>query len=189
MKQIGILGGTFDPPHIGHFIIADEVKYACGLDEIWFIPTNEPPHKRKATSTSEHRLHMVEKATEHTAYFKVKSIELDRRGTSYTIDTINELQEKYPTFFFSFIIGADMVEYLPKWKQIDELARKIQFIGVKRPNYRLTTCYPIREVNVPLIDISSTEIRKRIEMGLPVQYLLPKEVYSYMKEHRLYETS
>src|SRR5699024_5904449 len=187
MKKIGILGGTFDPPHIGHFIIADEVKHKMGLDEIWFIPTNEPPHKKRAASSNEHRLEMLRRATEQTEYFKVNTIEMERIGRSYTIDTIDELKGKYPDALFYFIIGADMVEYLPNWKRIDELIRKIQFVGVNRPGFAAETDYPVKMVDCPLIDISSTEIRKRVGEHLPVNFLLPKEAVEYIKEQRLYE--
>src|SRR5690625_1490138 len=118
MKKIGILGGTFDPPHLGHFIIADEVKYALQLDEVWFIPTNEPPHKHRAMSSNAHRLNMLMGVTKEIPYFKVKTIEYERIGKPYTIVTINELKTDRPGDDFYFIIGADMVEYLPHWHRI-----------------------------------------------------------------------
>lgn len=186
MKRIGIFGGTFDPPHVGHLLIADEVKYVVGLDEIWFIPTNVPPHKQQPMTNSTHRYEMLLQATKEVDYFKVDPIELDRTGRSYTIDTMKALIKMYPTYSFHFIIGADMVEYLPKWEQIDELLQKVNFIGVQRRGYELKTSYPVKEVTIPLIEISSTEIKERIENGAPIQYFLPKEVYTYVKEHRLY---
>lgn len=187
MKRIGILGGTFDPPHLGHLLIADEVRYIARLDEVWFIPTNEPPHKHKATTNSTHRYDMLVQAIKGIYYFKVDAIELNRHGKSYTIDTVNELTERHPTYSFYFIIGADMVEYLPKWNQIDQLVKKIQFIGVKRPSYKLKTNYPVKTINIPLLDISSTDIKKRIQEKAPYQFFLPQDVYTYIKEHRLYE--
>lgn len=186
MKRVGILGGTFDPPHIGHFIIADEVRVALNLDEIWFIPNNEPPHKGKASTDKTDRLNMLKLVIDDNEFFQINTIELEREGKSYTIDTVNSLIELYPNMKFYFIIGADMVEYLPNWKQIDELIEKIEFVGVKRRHYELKSKYPVKEVQIPLIDISSSEIRQRIEKGLPFRYLVPKEVYTYIKEHRLY---
>src|SRR5690625_410241 len=100
MKRIGILGGTFDPPHSGHFIIADEVKYQLNLDEIWFIPTNEPPHKKNAMMNNHHRLNMLKAVTEKINYFKVNTIEFNRTGKSYTIDTVNTLKEIHPDVNF-----------------------------------------------------------------------------------------
>lgn len=186
MKRIGLLGGTFDPPHIGHFIIADEVRASLQLDEIWFIPNNEPPHKSKALSDKLHRLQMLNQVIGGNDIFSVNDIELHREGKSYTIDTVTELTNEYPNMQFFFIIGADMVEYLPHWKDIDKLMEKIQFVGVKRQGYELKSSYPIIEVGIPTVEISSSDIRERVEQGLPFQFLVPKEVYLYIKEHRLY---
>lgn len=186
MKKVGILGGTFDPPHIGHFIIADEVKHALSLDEIWFIPTNEPPHKRQAMMSNQHRIGMLEEVTKEFSYFKVNTIEMERIGKSYTIETVKQLKKRFPMIQFYFIIGADMVEYLPHWQEINELIKLIQFVGVKRSGYTLSTDYPILEVNIPLIETSSTEIKQRIIEERPIHFFVPEQVYSYIKEHRLY---
>lgn len=187
MKSIGILGGTFDPPHIGHFIIADEVKHALQLDEIWFIPTNEPPHKKEATSNNEHRVAMLKRVITSIDYFHLNVIEMERVGKSYTIDTIKLLKERYPNTKFHFIIGADMVEYLPKWHKIDELMTLVEFVGVRRPNYSLQTDYPIIEVKVPQIDISSTCLKERIKKNQPFKYFVPESIYQYVKDERIYE--
>lgn len=186
-KKIGLLGGTFDPPHIGHFIIADEVKHDLDLDEIWFIPTNEPPHKRAATTSNQHRFQMLMQVTNDVNYFQVNTIEFDRKGKSYTIDTVNALQTKHPDVDFYFIIGADMVEYLPKWHRIDELIELIQFVGIKRSSSSMKTTYPIHEINTPLIEVSSTEIRRRMKDNLPITFLVPSKILAYIKEHQLYE--
>lgn len=187
MKAIGILGGTFDPPHNGHLMIADEVRYACQLDEIWFIPTNEPPHKQQAMSNNDYRIAMLEKALSQTPYFKLNTIEMERSGKSYTIDTIKLLQKRHPNTSFYFIIGADMVEYLPNWYKIDELMKLVQFVGVKRPHYSMQTEYPIMEVEVPALDISSGNIKKRIKNDQPFKFFMPDKVYHYIRNERLYE--
>lgn len=186
MKRIGIFGGTFDPPHLGHFMMADEVRYKMNLDEIWFIPTNKPPHKEEAATDNHHRYEMLVHATAQTNYFSVHAIELDRGGKSYTIDTVNELTRAHPDYSFYFIIGADMVEYLPHWRQIDELLKKVQFIGVGRSGFTLKTDFPVKKVSVPVMDISSTDIKKRVQSGAPFRYLIPQEIYTYIKEYRLY---
>src|SRR5690625_4586590 len=139
MSRIGIFGGTFDPPHIGHLIMAEEVRYALTLDEIWFIPTNIPPHKQKASSTSKHRLAMLEMAIRSNQHFIVNPIEVENENVSYTIDTMTILRKNHPDAEFYFIIGADMVEYLPYWKQVDELFKMVTFVGVQRTNYTLST--------------------------------------------------
>jgi len=188
LKKVGILGGTFDPPHIGHLIIADEVKHQLKFDAIWFIPTNVPPHKNKATSSAQHRLEMVRLATKDNDSFYVNPIEVNLHQTSYTIDTIKQLKRTHPENQFYFIIGADMVEYLPHWKNINQLTELIKFVGVKRTNYTLDTTYPIIEVPIPTIEISSTNIRCRFKQSHPVKYLLSNDVYEYIKEHQLYES-
>lgn len=188
MKKVGILGGTFDPPHLGHLVIAEEVYHALSLDEVWFIPSQEPPHKEKANTDAKYRVSMLEAAIENNEHFAVNSIELERSGKSYTFDTIHELHKRYSDITFYFIIGADMVEYLPKWYKIEELVNQIQFVGVKRTAFKLETEYPVVEVNIPTIEISSTMIRKRIKDKGSIKYLVPDQVNQVIKEYRLYES-
>jgi len=187
MKQIGILGGTFDPPHIGHLMIAEEVRHALRLDEIWFVPSADPPHKDIAHATTEERIDMVRLMTAHEPAFKLNTIEINRGGKSYTYDTISDLKTLYPNDKFYFIIGADMVEYLPHWYNIDELMKRVTFVGVKRVGYTLNTSYPIITVDVPLFEVSSSDIRNRIATGRPIKHLICDSVYSYIKERGLYE--
>jgi nicotinate-nucleotide adenylyltransferase len=187
MNRIGILGGTFDPPHIGHLIIAQEVANQLALEQVWFIPTYEPPHKSVATVNVDSRINMLQLALADNERFKLNTIEIERSGKSFTIDTMKSLKETYPETAFYFIIGADMVEYLPKWHKIEELIEVVQFVGVKRSGYKLDSSYPIQLVDIPLIDISSTLIRKRIQQNEPIKYLVPDSIYTYIKEHGLYE--
>ncbi|MFC2948418.1 nicotinate-nucleotide adenylyltransferase [Virgibacillus sediminis] len=187
MKRVGILGGTFDPPHLGHLIIAEEVRLSLSLEEIWFIPSYTPPHKDEAKSSPEHRKKMLAHAIEGNKAFKMEALEIERSGKSYTVDTMKELSERYPQTEFFFIIGADMVEYLPNWHRINELIHLVTFAGVKRSGYKLDSPYPVVEVEVPTIDISSTFIRRRVKEGKTVNYFIPESVYAYMKENKLYE--
>src|SRR5699024_2125213 len=173
MSRIGLLGGTFDPPHIGHFIIAQEVKKALELDEVWFMPNNQLKHKEPTYFSSETRIRMIKQATASAIDFFVEPIEHARQGKSYTIDTIKLLKDKYPQISFYFIIGADMVEYMPKWHKIEELITLIDFVGVNRKDYTNKTDYPVTMADIPVIDISSTEIRSRMKEGLAVRYFLP----------------
>lgn len=189
MKKVGILGGTFDPPHNGHLLIANEVLHTLGFDEIWFMPNQEPPHKQKLTnSTNEDRIKMLELAIEGHPGFILEKIELTRTGPSYTYDTMKVLTEMYPTIAFYFIIGADMIEYLPKWFQIDKLIKLVTFVGVQRPNFRIESPYPLVNVDIPAFDVSSSMIRKRLKSGETVRYLLPEPVRLYIKENKLYES-
>lgn len=187
MKKIGILGGTFDPPHIGHLMIANEVGYKLNLDKVLFIPTKISPHKSRNITAAHHRLKMLELAVQHKPSFQVDTIELERDGISYSVDTVNELLTRYPDTQLYFIIGADMVEYLPKWHKIDELMSKIKFVGVNRLHYTVTSTYPIIDINIPFMEVSSTAIRKKLTQDEPVDYFLPEDVITYIKERGLYE--
>lgn len=188
MKKIGLLGGTFDPPHLGHLSIAEEVYEQLQLDEIWFIPSAEPPHKERARVSTKDRVDMVEVAIENNDHFQINTIEIDREGKSFTVDTVATLVGEFPDSSFYFIIGADMVEYLPKWYDIEKLLQHIQFVGVKRPEYKLKTVYPIISLDIPGLDISSTIIRKRIKDGRSIRYLVPDSVLQLIKERKLYES-
>lgn len=187
MKRIGILGGTFDPPHIGHLMIANEVLAAFDLDEIWFMPNQEPPHKKKSNAIKDKdRVNLLKLAISGHPSFKVELIELERVGPSYTYETMKLLTERHKDFQFYFIIGADMIEYLPKWHSIDKLVKLVQFIGVQRPAYETSSSYPILYVDVPEMEISSSLIRQRIKEGKTIRYLVPDSVREYIEEKGLY---
>lgn len=186
-KKVGIVGGTFDPPHIGHLIIADQILHRYQLQEIWFMPNYLPPHKEKTSNTSAYdRLRMLELAIEDHPSFKIETIELERDGKSYTYDTMRLLKKREPNTEFFFIIGADMVEFLPNWYKIEELIKLVRFIGVNRPEYQTKTAYPIDIVTIPDVYISSSMIREKIAKGESVKYLVPNSVLQYIKEKGLY---
>ena len=188
MKKIAILGGTFNPPHLGHLIIASEVQAQLNFDEIWFMPNQEPPHKESTIGVnSAQRLEMVRRAVADNPLFKIQTIELERTGRSYTFDTMKLLTEKYDDDFY-FIIGADMIEYLPKWSKIEELVKLVTFVGVNRPDYDKQSTYPIILMDVPNIEISSYMIREKVKMGKNIRYFVPKTVMEYIEENGLYET-
>jgi nicotinate-nucleotide adenylyltransferase len=190
LKSIGILGGTFNPPHLGHLMMANEVLHALKLDEIWFMPSYIPPHKTiKEPIEPYHRLQMLKLAIEEHDQFTLQPIEFQRKEPSYTYDTMRILTEKYPAYQFHFIIGADMVEYLPKWYEIDELVNLVTFVGVKRPGYTITSPYPIKEVEVPQFDVSSSFIRERVVKKETIRYFIPAVVKQYIEENQLYESN
>lgn len=183
-RRVGILGGTFDPPHYGHLLIAQEVLDACQLDEIWFIPTKIPPHKdRKQLFSDEERIELIRLAIKGNSFFKLNLIEFERSGPSYTIDTIKELKLQNPSDEYYFIIGGDMIEYLPKWRSIEDLLTLVTFVGVKRPGYmsKTTITDKVMEVDVPQFDISSTGIRKRILKNRSIRYLMSDEMVEFIK--------
>ena len=187
-KRVGILGGTFNPPHLGHLIIANEVLHALKLEEVRFMPNQKPPHKIMTNNVSEEqRLAMTELAIQDHEKFKLETIELKREGCSYTYDTMQLLKAQEPDVDFYFIIGADMIEYLPKWYKVSELCELVQFVGVNRPRYSTESEIPIVSIDIPDISISSTLLRRRLAQQQSVKYLIPDQVISYIKEHSLYE--
>ncbi len=188
-KKIGILGGTFDPPHLGHLLIASEVQHALQLSEIWFIPNQIPPHKQSEHFTeSQHRLNMLRISIQDYSQFSINTIELERQGPSYTYDTLRLLREEFPEHTFYFIIGADMIEYLPKWYKIDETIKLVSFVGVKRSGYKTNTTYPVIEVEIPQFEVSSTMLRERLRTNGNTAFLLPDDVKRYIEENHLYGT-
>ncbi|MGQ9412131.1 nicotinate-nucleotide adenylyltransferase [Streptococcus pluranimalium] len=186
-KQVGILGGNFNPVHNAHLVVADQVRQQLGLDQVYLMPEFEPPHvDHKETIDEKHRLKMLELAIQDVQGLDIETIELERKGISYTYDTMKLLTEKNPDVDYYFIIGADMVDYLPKWHKIDELIQMVQFVGVQRPKYKAGTSYPVIWVDVPLMDISSSMIRDFIKKDRQPNYLLPKPVLDYIEAEGLY---
>jgi nicotinate-nucleotide adenylyltransferase len=200
-EKIGVLGGTFDPIHLGHLIVAEDLREKLGLSEVLFIPAGRPWLKmkeEKTISAAEHRLAMVRLAVASNHYFKVSTMEINRPGISYSIDTVLELKSELgaQTEIY-FIVGPDALAELPKWKEPARLVELCQVVGIGRPGYtkanlrKLERSIPgasrrIMMVDVPQIDISSTEIRERVACGLSIRYLVPEAVEKYIAEHKLY---
>ena len=186
-KQVGILGGNFNPVHNQHLLIADQVGTALNLEKVCLMPEYLPPHvDKKDTIAAEHRLNMLKLAIADNPLFDIEQAELQRKGKSYTYDTMKELIAQNPDTDYYFIIGGDMVEYLPKWYKIDELVEMVQFVGVKRPGYSIDTPYPIIWLDAPMMDLSSSLIRKKIAQGCSIRYLVPETVRNYILEKGLY---
>lgn len=186
-RRVGLYGGTFNPIHNSHLIVADQVGNALGLDEVLFLPDVIPPHvDHKESIEPQLRLEMIQLAIEGNPLFGIELAEVKRGGISYTFDTIAELKRLHPENDYYFIIGGDMVEYLPKWHRIDELAKMVTFVGVQRLGYQTKSKYPVIWVDAPLINISSTDIRHRVESGQSIRYLVPDKVAEFIKEHHLY---
>lgn len=203
MSRIGIMGGTFNPIHIGHLIAANEVREKFGLDKVLFIPTGMPPHKPDSEVIDpERRFMMVKLAVGSNAAFEASRIEIDREGCTYTVNTLLELREMYDseTSFF-FIIGADVVPELTTWREFEKVFGLCEFIAVLRPGcsesgfidgirqLREKWGAMIHPVQSRLIGVSSTEIRDRVMKGASIKYLVPEAVENYIRENGLYKTS
>jgi nicotinate-nucleotide adenylyltransferase len=194
--KVGILGGTFDPVHIGHLIAAECAREGAGLDQVWLLPASIPPHKADASRTdADHRWRMVCEAARDNPLLQASDLELRKGGVSYTIDTVQELKKLYPDVQFSFIIGGDMVAYLPKWHRIGDIVRQIRFIGLQRPGYPPDTGElpselqaAVTMVPMPAVDISSTSLRELRRQGKSIRYQVPEPVYRYIEVNRLYES-
>ncbi|GEP22844.1 MAG: nicotinate-nucleotide adenylyltransferase [Lentilactobacillus diolivorans] len=187
-KRIGILGGTFNPVHSGHLIVAEQVRDQLGLDQVCFMPDANPPHvDRKFAIDGKDRVAMINGAICDNPKFAIEMAEIIRGGISYSYETMKELTQQHPENKYYFIIGGDMVSYLPKWHRIDDLVNLVSFVGVKRDGYTPASKYPILWVDVPYIDISSSLIRSKIRQHQSIKYLVPASVEKYIKEKQLYE--
>ncbi|NLB55491.1 MAG: nicotinate-nucleotide adenylyltransferase [Lentisphaerae bacterium] len=202
MKQkIGIFGGTFNPVHLGHLIMAQDALEAFELSKVLFVPSSKPPHKTgTALAPAEHRAAMLLNALERSTHFEVCEMELVRGGTSYTVDTLRELRKKYVDRDLFFIIGSDSLTELHTWKEINQILELCTIVTMARPGYdpisikysdiNLPDPWPERlltnVISMHQLNISSSDIRHRIAEGMRISHLLPQSVDSYISEHRLY---
>jgi nicotinate-nucleotide adenylyltransferase len=186
--MIGLFGGSFDPVHHGHLIVAQVAREALGLDGIRFVPAREQPFKQgRHRSSADHRAAMLNLAIAGSPGFELERLELDRPGPSYTVNTLRELRVREPQEQLVLLLGADAAADLSAWKEaarIPELARVVVFA---RPGSLVPASGAISEViEVPTIDISATEIRRRVSRGQPIRYWVPDSVGEYISRHRLY---
>ncbi|MBE6481335.1 MAG: nicotinate-nucleotide adenylyltransferase [Actinomyces ruminicola] len=189
--RIGIMGGTFDPIHHGHLVAASEVQDVFNLDEVIFVPTWAQPFKKdRRVSPAEHRYLMTVIATASNPRFTVSRVDIDRGGTTYTIDTLHDIMAEYPGAELYFITGADALAQILTWKDNEEIMSLAHMVGVTRPGHVLTdTGLPadrISLVEVPAMAISSTDCRRRVGRGGPVWYLVPDGVVQYIRKYGLY---
>ncbi len=185
--KIGILGWTFNPPHIGHLILAQEVYQKLELDKILFIPTNIAPHKESHNVLSRDRLKMVKLAVKEDKRFEVLDLELKRGGISYTIDTVKELKRKYPGAKFYLIVGSDLANDFPTWKYFSELKRTVKIVVAKRRAFPLKKKDTFITLNIVQMGIASSYIRGLIKKRFSVKYLVPDSVAKYIEKHKLYK--
>jgi nicotinate-nucleotide adenylyltransferase len=190
-RRIGVMGGTFDPVHHGHLVAASEVASRFTLDEVVFVPTGEPWQKtERLVSPAEDRYLMTVVATASNPRFTVSRADIDRKGPTYTIDTLSEMHDAYPDAELFFITGADALEQILSWHEVERLFEYAHFIGVTRPGYQLNGEHlprgSVTLVEVPAMAISSTNCRARVAAGDPVWYLVPDGVVQYISKRGLY---
>lgn len=207
--NLGVFGGTFNPVHVAHLRVAEEVREALGLERILWIPSADPPHKRSELAPAPHRLEMVRIATASNPTFEVLDLELAREGRSYTVDTLSDLHRRFPDRRLWFLIGADALDEIQSWHDPERLFALASFAVFDRPGsgrapleqrlgplgarFRrgaLGLEHPcgteLREVAVSQLEVSASDLRRRIARGASVRYLIPDAVLDYIRKHRLY---
>lgn len=191
--RLGLFGGTFDPPHVGHLIVAQDAAVALQLDRIVFIPAAQPPHKReRSVSPAAQRARMLELAIEGDDRYVLDPVELQRTGPSYTADTLRELRERLPDADLTLLIGRDQYDELESWREpavVRSLAR-MAVMTRGEPSRGAAAVTPLADgavrVDVTRIDVSSTEIRRRVAAGVPIRHLVPRAVEQFIFDNRLY---
>jgi len=189
--QIGIFGGSFDPPHLGHLIVAEFVRGAAELDKVIFVPAFQPPHKLgNHFATTSHRVAMTRLAVRGNAMFAVSDYEIRRRGISYTVDTVKEFSRKYPHAELSLIMGLDSFHEFATWKTPEEIVLTVRLLVYPRQGFDSPSGNPFSHqaefISAPLVEISSSMIRRRVSSGKGVHYLVPEPVEKFILRHKLY---
>jgi nicotinate-nucleotide adenylyltransferase len=197
--KLGILGGTFDPVHYGHLLMAEQCREQCELDEVWFLPTGSPPHKQGVHITNgEIRAEMLELAIAGHPVFSVSRREIEQEGTTYTFETLEKLHEEDPQRELYFLIGADSLADLPDWRTPARIIELATVVAVNRGDRPLPSLEPLQEklgeavaekiqyVSMPGIDLSATDLRRRVKEGKSIRYTTPRAVEVYIEEHSLY---
>ncbi len=195
--RLGVLGGTFDPPHYAHLILAEHARDQLDLEQVLWVPAADPPHKRGEVAASvEHRLAMLRLALADAPGFRLSLVDVERPGPHYTADMLDLLQRMHPEVELFFLIGSDSLMYLPGWSRPHEVIRLARLAVMARPGFspdldRLEAALPglrkrMEIVRVPQIDIAAHDIRARVAAGRSIRYLLPQAVELYIKEHGLY---
>ena len=200
--RLGIYGGTFDPIHFGHLVLAEQCREQCGLDEVWFVPAALPPHKLTNTiSSADSRCGMLELAIAGHPAFRVSRIELDRQGPSFTVTTLEHLKAANEARELFLLIGADSLRDLPYWREPARILELATVAAVNRGDRPLPDTTELRQsvgpivderilrVSMPGIDISSTDIRARVREHRSIRYLVPRAVEMYINHHHLYQAA
>ncbi|HEY8346571.1 MAG TPA: nicotinate-nucleotide adenylyltransferase [Symbiobacteriaceae bacterium] len=199
MLYVGIMGGTFDPIHLGHLAAAEGARHLLGLDRVIFMPNRQPPHKQGLPVTpAEHRAAMVRLAIAGNDAFVFSDLELRREGPSYTVDTLRAVRALHPDWRIAFLIGTDSLLQIHTWHEYKALFRLAEVVAIRRPGHpeaevaeavrRLAreTGVQVQVLTLPGVDVASSDLRQRAAQGYPLRYLVPDAVERYIREHRLY---
>lgn len=190
--HVALFGGSFNPPHIAHLIVAEVARDQFGFDAVWWIPNATPPHKENSKlAPAADRLSMTRAAIKGHDGFAVCDIEIERPGVSYTIDTVQALHEQHPDTTFSLIIGSDSLDTFHTWREPTAIADLVDLIVYKRPGGLDAVAQPefanqAHYVAAPMLEVSSTEIRQRCRSGRSIRYMVPEAVRQYVRAHGLY---
>jgi nicotinate-nucleotide adenylyltransferase len=196
--RIGIYGGTFDPVHVGHLVLAEQCREQCRLDEVWFVPAGRPPHKTDAAITpARQRLEMLELALAGHDRFRIHRFEVERSGPSFTVETLQHVHEETPGCDWFLLLGADSVRDFPTWREPDRIAELATIVAVNRGDR--PPCDPREMVRLfgedrfvvaqmPGLDIASSDLRRRVHEGRSIRYLVPRGVEVYIQQHKLYRS-
>ncbi|MEM9666693.1 MAG: nicotinate-nucleotide adenylyltransferase [Bacteroidota bacterium] len=194
LRRIGLYGGAFNPPHVGHLVVAELMREAFALEAVWWIPTHEPPHKdNQSLAAPEHRLAMVEAAIAGHEGFAVSRVELDRSGPSFTYDTVMHLQRTHPDVAFQLILGGDSLRAFMRWHRPLDIVSRVPLLVYRRPGDDLERAdlpqavrTRIHLVEAPYLEVSSTDLRARVARQATIRYLVPEAVRHYIQAHHLY---
>ena len=204
--HLGVLGGTFDPPHYGHLALAETARVQLGLDRVIFVPAGQPPHKPgRPITPAHHRVAMVEAAIADKPAFVLSRVDLDRAGPHYTVEMLALLQQEYPKAELFFLMGGDSLAEFPTWRDPAGIVRQARLAVMQRAGLHFGQaqckepdlaaleravpgiCERLVWLDVPHLDVSSSGLRQRVRAGLPLRYLVPPPVEAYVREQRLYE--
>jgi nicotinate-nucleotide adenylyltransferase len=201
LHRVGIFGGTFDPVHLGHLIMAEQCREQAELDQVWFVPAARPPHKQDQPLTGfAQRVEMLALAVAGMPAFRIEELEKDRPGPSYTVETLEELHRRHPDTQFSLLLGSDSLPDLPMWRNPTRIVELAELLIFPRPGWPLPSVdevrqtlglapqFPlrIRAIESPQIDIASRDLRHRIAQHRSVRFLIPRAVECYIEEKKLY---
>lgn len=187
MKQIGVFGGSFDPPHLAHLVIAEQARVQARLDRVLWVPALQSPLKTDSPSAgARHRLAMVELAIEGHDGFASWDGEIRRSGPSFTVDTLAELAGEHPDWELHLVIGGDSMAAISQWRDPAGIRRLARLVVYPRPGSDIPTDGDAFRLDVPLMDVSSTDIRRRLQAGQSARYLVPDAVLRYVNRHGLY---